>query len=551
MKYMKHYFTLVAVLWVSLCAAQKLKMTETEIPLSKDAKKKGMYVTTRLKDGQLQTFVTYDLKKGELGFDAITMDMTGKVVSSSVEPANATTTKKYDVFLPEPNTVENPAKGKSAIRLVSASGALGAMKIEKGTFEPVYATEVDFGGSVTTYTKILRGYKFVEGKSVNSDTKINIMASHVDPKKAIEKDYTIVENAFKIGTVGFFMENTDISFIGKDARFDKTSPYAQNVLASGKYLGKTQAFADLNQIVLDYNVNFVTSGWDGKGNRSVLVSTLNAPTSIAEHKKWQAEGVPYMTYITFDLDGKVKENVTFKSKSVRGNFGVYGIDDASFVFGSINSEHNGYYRSDIGKATDFQVVKIVNGEVVKQNAVSYESLADKILAPGGDKAKLKFKDITFTAYEPMGDGGFLAFANAGTEDFIFQISTDAEVQAVYVIGRVPGKEFFELGPQVAKSGSNIFIFFREQSVAITQGVSKTFSRSSSSYMKNVSFNRVDELMTYGRVVKINPAAKTCSEPVDFSEDVVLGESPMFINDAGALLMPARDSKRNLKLVVIQ
>ena len=70
-------------------------------------------------------------------------------------------------------------------------------------------------------------------------------------------------------------------------------------------------------------------------------------------------------------------------------------------------------------------------------------------------------------------------------------------------------------------------------------------------MKNVTFSRVDELQTFGRVHKINLADKSISAPVDFLPDVILGGDPMYKGSSGELILPVRDAKRNYRMVSIK
>lgn len=539
------------ILCASTAMSQKLKTAEVELPTSKDASKKGMYVSTTLtKDNTINTYVAYDLKKGALGFDVATVDLSGKLVGSASEVAGNGAAEKYGITIPDPDMVENPAKGQRVLRLVTANGVLGKLKVEEGSFEPKYATATDYGPNVITYTRVLRGYRFAPDDSHDSDMRLNIYAAHATPENDIERSFNIIEGLLPT-TVAYMPATGVIGFLGKDARFDKDSPNAHNVLISGQFDGKTKSFTNVKEHVLDYNVSLVTTGYTDDGKRSVLASAVNAPTTIGAHKKWQADGVPYMTYMTFDTEGNVKDNVTFKSKSIRGNFGVTAFDGAHYVVSLVNSGHDGYYRADIGKATDFQIVKIQNGSVAAQEVVSLEDAEKLVKAPGGKGGKLKVKQLAFTKYEKAPNGDILAYSFEGSQYVVIQFDANAKLKAIYTIERVPGKELFPTGVQSIAVGGDLYVLFREQSVAIAQGVTKSFSRSTASYMKNVNFSRVDELICYGTIVRLNAAGLSLSEPVDVADDVILGETPLIPGADGLLLVPTRDTKRNYKMLTIR
>ena len=431
------------------------------------------------------------------------------------------------------------------LRLVSSTGIAGKLKIEEGYFTPKYATSTEYGEYVTTYTSILRGYKFVDEKSTKSDMRLNIYAAACKEGDDLEQSYTILEGLVNL-TVGYFDKSSTIAFIGWDARVpDQDATDAANVIYSGQFKGSTQEFFNIKKTILDYNQRLVTTGYDSKGNRSILVSTLNAPTSSSVLNEHQAKGKPYMTYLTMDTESNIVDNVTFESGSVRGNFAIYSIDDSHFVLGNINSDHDGYCRNDVGNATHFQIVMIKNGEVVNKKMIPLEEMQAKMITPG-KKGKLKYKDIQFTNFIASPGGGYLAFAQSAKENFIYGIDTDGNLGDFYAVPRFEGTN---PSVQVMPSGDDIYVLYRTQNGEISQGVKKKITKGAG-YMKNTNFSRVDEYTTFGRVHKINLTNKSISDPVDFLPDVILGTEPMFKGSSGELILPVRDSKRNYRMVTI-
>lgn len=541
--------TLTALVSVaSVATAQKLQLKEVEIPTSKAVKKKGMYVNTTLtKEGDIRSYVAYDQKNGDLGFDVLTVSASGKVKETANEIASKASQVKYGIEIPEPNTVINPGKGVEVVRLVGSSGMLGKLKIEDGHFEPKYATSIEYGEYVTTRTSILRGYKFKDDNKTESDMRLNIYAAHCEPGADLERNYSILEGVVSF-TVGYFDRNAIIAFVGTDARNNKKdSPNSsQNVIISGQFNGKTKSFSNIKEHVMEYNQNAVANGYDGKGNRTILVAALNAPSSVAAHKKWQAKGIQYMSFLSFDTESNLIDKVTFESKSIRGNFAVYGHKNANYVLGSVNGSHTGYYRFDVGSPSDFQIVKIVGSEVVQQKTFSMDQLAEKLITPGGKKGKLKYKDIKFKGFEEAPNGDLLAYAQSAKEYIIYQFDTDANMKVVYIIPAYGAGYAI----QTMQSNGDLYVMFREQSGEISQGIKKKISRGAG-YMKNTNFSRVDEVMTYGRIVKINAANQSCTEYVDIIGDVILGENSMFKGADGELMLPTRDSKKNYKVAIIK
>jgi len=406
-------------------------------------------------------------------------------------------------------------------------------------------------GNVIIYTPVLRGFRFTSSSSVDSDMRLNIFAAHTDPGADIQKNYNILEGLVP-NTIGYYDMGSAVSFLGKDARFDKNSPNAQNVLISGRFDGKSKSFVDTKEHVLEYNLTKAADGFDGKGNRAVLVSTLNAPTTIAAHKKWNAGGKQLMTYLSFDSKGNVLENVTFESASVKGNFGIYGAKDATYILGSINGNHDGYYMSVVGKPTLFQITKIQNNQVTAQTKMTIDELQALAVTSGGKKGKLDYGDLAYWKYEETGTGDHLIYTQHPGGMVVFQFGTDARINGVYSIGRVDGKELFQSGISTLNSGKGIWLLLTEQSGAIALGLKMSMGRYSGSYQRDVNFSRVDEVMNFGKIVKLDPVGHTLSEFIDINEEVILGADPMFLGAKGELMLPIRDmrGKKNYSVVVI-
>lgn len=523
--------------------AQDLNVKNIELPASKDAIKKGMYVETVKTDQDLlRTFIAYDLKKGQLGFDVFTLDMDGKLLESASLEANSENEKKYNVTINDPNSVKFPGNGMSVLRLVTANGVLGKLNIEKGKFHAIYKTDKDQSGYTITYTKVLKGFRFKETESNKSEMRLNIFAAHCKEGDDLEKSYTILEGLIP-NTIGYFKTDAVIAFLGKDIRVDLKNPKGSNFLVTGQFDGKTNSFINIKEHELEYNVRTVTTGWDGLGNRSYLVSTLNAPTSSKELNKTQAKGRPFMTYLTMDTEGNIVDNVTFDSKSVRGNFGVFGVEKAHYIFGNINSKHDGYYRFDVGKSTDFQLIKIEDGNVVTKKLYSMDELLAKAKTASGKKPKLNYKDITFQWFKKLENGDIMAFAHSAKNYLLYQFGADAELKSLYVYDIMEG---IGHSLDMEEIDGLLYVLYRTQAPGMQQGFKKDIH-----FGGDVDFSRVDELVTFGRLVRIDTNQELCSEAVDFMPDLILGANPMFKGKNGGVILPIRDKKNNYRYSLIR
>src|SRR5690606_36910490 len=165
--------------------------------------------------------------------------------------------------------------------------------------------------------------------------------------------------------------------------------------------------------------------------------------------------------------------------------------------------------------------------------------------PGGKKGKLSYKVLYFEYSQVLSNGDILLFAATDDSNIIFQFDADGQLKATYMPGRVDGKDFGRAGLQLIENKNEVYVLYREQAPGMAIGFVKTFK--GAGVTKKIEFDRVDELMTYGRVVKINTTQLSCSLPVDITDDLILGETPLFLGASGELLLLLRDSKDNYSI----
>jgi hypothetical protein len=512
--------------------------------LSKAAAKKGMYVNTTLTDdNNIRTFLSYDLKKGSLGFDAITINPSNELVDNKSEIASSETASKYNVNIPAPGTVNVPGAGEKVLKLSQSAGVAGFLKVASGRFDPVYKTYSTQYGYVTTYTSVLKGYKFKKESTSKSNMKLAVYGTNSKKGVNLEENYLILEQVLDM-KVGYFKKGASFAFIGKNAQWDKDSPNGSNVIISGLFDGKTSQFTNIKEHVLDYNVAKVTSGSDGE-NTLVLLSTLNAPSSVKAWEKYQAKGKHYQTLMTLDKESNVIENITFQSKSSRGNFAVYAAGNEKYVLGNINADHEGYSRADVGGATHFQITVINDGQVARQEAMSVKELGELVITPGVNKGKLKLRDIRFADFRSMPNGDKIAIAIGQKYYYGFHFDSNAKIKQVYMVEKIP-----EAGAGIAietfdRSDNELYVVFKSP---LYRGFKKDYGYGL--LAKGVTFDRADDALTYARIVKINTDEKSCSEEYDIMPNMIVGEDTFFKGSNGELLFPSKDKKGHYTMVKI-
>lgn len=546
---------IVTLVIASACAlnlaGQDLKLTVVDLPISKVAKKKGLYVETVVKDvNSYSTFISYDVKK-QLGFDVITFDKNGNVLNHKEEIVSEQTGAKYGIKIPSPGKIEVPGAGQQVLAVVGSVGVLGKFKVKRGSFEPKYATSVDYGGNITTYTPILRGFKFVEKDEVKTDFRAGMFA--INPKDGeIERNYTLIEGMVN-NVIGYIPATSSTAFLGavvEKVSIKDPTEFAGNRLLHGVFDGKTMSFTKETITVFPHAVTIpISRVTTPEGNKAVLVSALKVVTTYAPQRKWIASNPKLMSVISIDKEGNLVDSITWESTSVRGNFTLTANKDATYVLGLINSGHDGFYRFDIGKVTDLQITKIKSGKLEFNKTFSLDEMASGLV---GGKGKLKLNStIWCSGMSDLPNGDILALFASPSDYFMVQFTPSGELKASYTVNRVDGKELFHKDNLVHVSGDNVYVVFREQSAAIAQGVSKSFGRNSTTYIKDLSFSRIDELMTYANIVKINPKELTITKPVEITDFVLLGNYPILEGVDGAILLTGRKLRGEYKVFAVK
>ncbi|MCF8370837.1 MAG: hypothetical protein K9H64_04390 [Bacteroidales bacterium] len=555
-KYVKHLILIVAAMVVIVSGnAQKLSADFVDVPVSKNAKKKGMYVsTTMTKDGQIQSFISYDLKKKGVGFDVVTFDKSGKLLDTKEEIGDKTAASKYGIEIPEPGTIQNPADGKEVIWL--RKDLMQKLTADKGHFEAQYASSKEYGEYVTTYTPVFKGYKFISGEKVKHDLNVRPMIFNMEEAADLQNMYTLLVDfkAMYGGSSTYIPIDGQVGFAGiiqEKISIKNPSPYNFNRIMTGVFDGKTFSFKNENIFELHYAAMQVCNADLGNGIKGALLAPLNSPTSQKDANKYLAKGKNYVTLLSIDSQGNLVDNVTFTSKSVRGVFGAYPNDGSTYVFGFLNADHDKFYRPDIGKFTHFQITQLKDNKEVFTKAYSVEDLENKLKVPAGEKSKFKFntKILNIIRMETLPNGDLLLLVQTPEEYALIQFSPNGDLGAFYRVEK-PDKELSGYDILIETIGKEVLVLFRFQNPGIAMGIKSSVSRGAG-YMKNITFSRVDELMTYGRFVKLNPETKSMSEPVDILKDVMLGSDPLIQGEDGKFLIFARDAKRNYKTIIVQ
>lgn len=532
-----------------LSGAQNLTLSKTDLPLSQEALKKGMFVTSTLDDqGNMLSFVAYDLKKNLLGYDVITVNKKGEFVGVTRQSVQPGTDPGYEVDVPKATEVVNPAEGLAVMRLSATSDSPTKLSLDAGRFDPIYRTNNDNVGNVISYTRVLRGFKFIAEKSQDLENSLQIFATHSIADNQLQAKYELLENSST--SLAYFPADASITMLGKNLQPVQRNINPHNLLTTAKFDGKTKTITELKTHELDYNFGLVTTGITAKGDRALLVSTLNAPTNNAAHQKWQAGDAPFMTYVSMNAAGELVDKINFKASAIRGTFYLFSSKKADYILGAVDGAYKGYYNADLNKPSQFDILKIENGAVVQQHSYTTEVIANTLhKKPGGKKGKHAFKSIQFEQAYTLKNGDILIFATSEDDNIILQLTADAQLKASYAVPRMSGKDFSRSGVQVAEYKDEIYLLYREQAPFMTSAKVKSNVGTASS--AKIAFDRAEELNTFGRIVKINTKSLNCSSPIDIKEDVIVGEKPLFLSETGALILLLRDKNSAFKLGRIQ
>ncbi|MEQ8547042.1 MAG: hypothetical protein RIC03_03990 [Cyclobacteriaceae bacterium] len=568
--------------------AQKLKVTETKMPLTKKANKFSTYGGTFWNQDQsnLHTFYLYTEKKtSPMKFQEIPFSVTGKLgkpVEAEYTPKNLT---QYNLEVDESITEPNKFTSFDKDIVWFKHGVIGLNAVAyEGKFESQYSSRFFPGYEFekTSDRILLMGEEnqslnmaFVESTGESIDKFSNQMkASRIEQWGSmayIPKGETAIVGGLMNGRVK----------IGLDASED----WLRYRFMVGRYNTSTMSFDSQEFYEYDYSMTMIT--WLKTEDANAVLFGMY-PKGIIENNraKFPDTQLQKMMLLVFDKKGnKVSENIIDVDPKVQlpqktlavdnGAAGLTYLDGAYYL-----NMHTAEVNRGTGPMENINIVKIKDGQVHYNKLISMDEFDSKLVTPKSEKIKkynkrgtsVQVETFTKTPTNDLMIIGKLLFANA--EKLILHLDDETgELKHSYLTEYFYAKKAVtvpigERGWATTKAAVDkdptyydfqtsyqfiddhtMYLMFRTQTGDIRMGAtrSRTSSSSYATYYKTVS---ISEYYTFGKLFKINLKDGTMSEPVMIDDEVTVGLDPLFISEDGTAFIHGYDGK-NYKITTVK
>ncbi|MEL6731184.1 MAG: hypothetical protein AAFP83_08590 [Bacteroidota bacterium] len=531
--------SLLLICTFSALFAQKLSLTEIDMPLSKEASKaakKGELFnggTFLSEDGQRQyNFYLFKPKGKDLMYDVITLDVaSGQVKSTQTEAYTLKNLSQYN--LSAQSELSDGEEGKQNL----SGRAFGYMKrpilagpptLIKGTFSDKYVNGVwggydfDKKGDQKLEERFWPDFSFSVGEGVNNQEHLLRKRTTLGRLLAGNKNYIPMDGKAYVGglmaTSGVDMFLTGI-FDMQTMRWDHK---VESKLAPGLQH-------------LDYHI-------DAQGHVHSLLS---------------AE--PHFLLVEFDeMGNKVNQLALSIPKSPNYSyttFKLFDLDDALFVIGSHVD------KPGTGAKAGLSITQVQDGKEVFHVMHDYESISNALNAAPKNKGKFKptmRQEVESIHVLPNGD--YLILYNNGfmpVHNYAMQLSPSGALKTTYQVDAIENdgspNNRLETGsthlPTLmlpAKDGT-CYLIIRTVPQALDKGVQVSSTRGNS--FEVIRTVRIDELYAYGKIVKINPKDQSITNVIA-PDQVLAGEVPGELLPNGSLMLHTLDTKKKKRVKLL-
>lgn len=568
-------------------SAQKLKVTETKMPLTKKANKFSTYGGTFWDQdhSNLHTFYLYTEKKtSPMKFQEIPFSVTGKL-GNPVE-AEYTLEKLSQYNLEVDESITKPEKFTSFDKDIVwfKHGTIGLNGVAyEGNFEAQYESRFFPGYDFKKSSKriLLMGDEnqainlaFVESSGEQIDGYTNQMKVGFlegwGSMAYIPKGETAIVGGLMNGRVK----------IGLDASED----WLRTRFMVGRYNTNSMSFDSQEFYEYDYSLTMMT--WLKTENTNAVLFGMY-PKGIIENNrvKFPDQELQKIMLLVFDKKGnKVSETIFDVDPKVQlsetievgnGGAGLAYVDDAYYLM-----MHTAEGRWGSGPMENINVVKIKDGKVQYNNLISMEEFESKLVTAKSEKFKKYNKKGTNIQVEdfiktPTGNVMILGkMLLANNERVILYLDDQSgELKNSYLSETLVGKKavtvpigargwaktkaatakdpaYYDFMTSYQYTGDEeLYLMFRTQTGDMQMGSARTRTSSTSyaTYYKTVS---ISEYYTFGKLYKINLKDGTMSEPVMIDDEVTVGLDPLFISEDGTAFIHGYDGK-NYKMTTVK
>jgi hypothetical protein len=499
--------------------------------MDKDVRKEGRYAGTLLNGDQVNVY--YFLSSKKEGVQLIDYTFSNSLAFKSAEDkfvSSEDALKEFAWYLPK-EKVDKTAPANE--KYIFASAAFGSgMKIEFGTikknyFKGIY-TDMTFEAEEKLKPKTGEIWRLMpSGYKTTSD--IDAMSTSNGFYKEMQKygNPLLAPASSPLLAVGVITEKVSVK------NPPKTHANRVAILALD---GNNFDDSKYNIYELPFAATTICSGLGQDDDLTVLFAPLNAPTTYGPNKHfvWK-DNKDHFTLMRFNDNYELVDSVSFTSKLMWGNFQILNGQGSTFISGFGKADFDGWARAYQAKKLDaMQITRVKDGEVLYSKFFTEDQLAEKLIAPEGEKAKYSLSLVgnTFKEVIPLPNGDDFIFGQSLEESYALQVSPNGDLKAFYRISRIDQKASAIYNYQLMFKGDKMYLVLNEQPFEFSNETNKVTSYSK--YGSTTTVTKLNEVFVQSQLVRINTDTQKMSNALvmDGKEFYPMGSFPsLFTKDA--------------------
>jgi len=560
--------------------AQKTKVDEIEIPMSKKARKFGQYGGSFFsEDGNsLLSFYTYrESKKEPRIYDEITTTLDGKISEPKTNDLTLENLSQYHLSIDETISEESEFESFDQPMVWFKRMDLGTNAVAfEGYFEP-----------------ISDGLGFL-GYDFNKDSNKTLLMGKEDV--SLNMDFVLAEgpivekysskvlnkkgmfNLTQMATFGFAPKGSKVLIggimngrvkIGMDASPD----WLRDRYMTGFYNTETMSWEDQQFFEFDYTLSNLRS--IKKSDEAAVLLRKDSKGVIKNNRvRFNDSEYKGLMVLIFDSKGNLKSQVDLPYEDLDLQESAVGDYVPNVYLNEVDGDYVATTVAFDGK--DFKsltLYRISDGKLAQTNTISASDFENSN-KPSDEKIKNIFpKNSVINLREIISMDNETLFLGDINKEFEFVITTKendekASIQISKALDKVKsvniplGKrvwtglnswsrektnaddadELIDYPAIVQKHGDFTYILLRKTQAWMTPGsrISRTYSGTTT---KTTTTITVDELFTYGKLLVINNKTGDIASPISFDDKILVGEYPLLIGKNGRAFFHGYDGKR--------
>lgn len=570
---------------------QELKVSETEVDLSKDAKKAGSYFGGGYdqENEQVVAIFSYPTKKEGVLFDIYRFDKNNQPMEPVVGIDVAQLAENLNYTSTDTEVTNNYNYDGANVILVRSNFIGRELVIEKGHLNHEQGTilQVENARNPFTKSKAWNYDKLLYEKDDKEKVDIDFMPMGTlvsegrFPEEMLKKiksqgeggsttsgkgvfalagamadQFKEGQSAVKAGLNSAFMKEGGkavvIGRVVEKVKIGNPVPWNNNRLRIATVDASSMTAEEKETIVMPFAfIPAEKKAIDENQKLVALLVPLNSPNTVKEAKQYQMdkENRNRVMVTIVNAQGELVDTTEYRSAGNDGIYAIKEIGDAIYIPAVVDGKQKGFYNGLVNKPTHFQITKVENGNVVFNRSYDFETIEEIVKAPTGEKFKgLKIGTVSWGEHQQMKNGEVVFFANDEDNFYAFHIDPKGNLKSIYTKERYDSKGRIIDSQFVTNSTGDALWMTREtpEGVASTEfDISESVSSSTDYFGTTYTTTATAtprNVLEIKSVTKITPVALSSGNLG--SQKIIGGKNYLVVGDTGFLV----DKEGNMLLI---